>query len=171
MVPDRAEAASGQPVPRLARSSDLAAIKGVNDRAYVRYVDLLDRPPAPVLHDYRPEVAAGCVWVLGQPIAGVIVLIERDDSLLIENVAVDPAAQGRGLGRVLLEFAERQAVGRGLPRLTLYTNEVMADSLAVYLRLGYQEVDRRHEDGYRRIFLAKPIGQVSRAAAGGCAPR
>ncbi len=59
---------------------------------------------------------------------------------------------------MLLEFAERQAVGRGLPRLTLYTNEVMTESLAVYVRLGYQEVDRRHQDGYRRIFLVKAVG-------------
>ncbi len=158
MVPGSGEPGSGRPVPRPATPSDLPGIERVIGRAYARYADLLDRPPAPVLHDYQPEVAAGCVWVLGEPIAGVIVLIERDDSLLIENVAVDPAAQGRGLGRVLLEFAERQAVGRGLPRLTLYTNEVMTESLAVYVRLGYQEVDRRHQDGYRRIFLVKAVG-------------
>ncbi len=158
MVPGSGEPASGRPVPRPATPSDLPGIERVIGRAYARYADLLDRPPAPVLHDYQPEVAAGYVWVLGEPIAGVIVLIERDDSLLIENVAVDPAAQGRGLGRVLLEFAERQAVGRGLPRLTLYTNEVMTESLAVYLRLGYQEVDRRHQNGYRRIFLVKAVG-------------
>ncbi|MHB1432593.1 MAG: GNAT family N-acetyltransferase [Streptosporangiaceae bacterium] len=158
MVPGSAGVTSGQSAPRPAGPSDLPDIKRVISRAYARYADLLDRPPAPVLHDYGPEIAAGCVWVLGEPIAGVIVLIERDDGLLIENVAVDPAAQGRDLGRRLLEFAERQAAGRGLPRLTLYTNEVMTDSLAVYLRLGYHEVDRRCEDGYRRIFLAKPLG-------------
>ncbi len=154
MVPGSGEPGSGRPVPHPATPSDLPGIERVIGRAYARYADLLDRPPAPVLHDYQPEVAASCVWVLGEPIAGVIVLIERDDSLLIENVAVDPAAQGR----VLLELAERQAVGRGLPRLTLYTNEVMTESLAVYLRLGYQEVDRRHQDGYRRIFLVKAVG-------------
>ena len=160
MVPGSgsAGATSREQAARPAGPSDLPDIKRVIGRAYARYADLLDRPPAPVLHDYDPEIAAGCVWVLGEPIAGVIVLIERDDGLLIENLAVDPAAQGRGLGRRLLEFAERQAAGRGLARLTLYTNEVMTDSLGVYLRLGYHEVDRRREDGYRRIFLAKSLG-------------
>ncbi|MDA8318874.1 MAG: GNAT family N-acetyltransferase [Actinomycetota bacterium] len=157
MAPGNTSAAGNLPAPRPADPSDLPGIEEVIGRAYARYAGLLDRPPAPVLHDYRPEIDAGCVWVLGEPIAGLIVLIERDDGLLIENVAVDPAEQGRGLGRVLLEFAEREAAARGLPRLTLYTNEVMTDSLAVYLRLGYHEVDRRYEDGYRRIFLAKPI--------------
>ena len=33
----------------------------------------------------------------------------------------------------------------------------MTESQAVYARLGYQEVRRATEDGYRRIFLAKDL--------------
>ena len=76
-------------------------------------------------------------------------------SLLIENVAVSPAAQGTGLGRELMDFAERQARARGLRRLALYTNEVMVENLAIYARLGYRETARRTEDGYRRVFMEK----------------
>jgi hypothetical protein len=39
--------------------------------------------------------------------------------------------------------------------LTLYTHEVMTESQAVYLHLGYRETARRAEDGYRRIYLEK----------------
>jgi ribosomal protein S18 acetylase RimI-like enzyme len=117
----------------------------------------MDRPPAPVLTDYRAATAAGQVWVLGEPVIGVIVLIAEDDSLLVENVAVSPAVQGTGHGRRLMQFAEQQAQARGLTRLTLYTNEIMTENLAIYARLGYRETARRTEDGYRRVYMEKRL--------------
>ena len=116
----------------------------------------MDRPPAPVLDDHGDAVRAGQVWVLGSPVCGVIALVRQGDSLLVENVAVDPAAQRRGLGRLLMEFAERQAAARGLSRVALYTNEVMTENLAIYSRLGYRETGRRTDGGYRRVFMEKP---------------
>jgi ribosomal protein S18 acetylase RimI-like enzyme len=117
----------------------------------------MDRPPAPVLNDYRAATASGQVWVLGDPVFGVIVLIGQGDALLVENVAVAPAAQGQGFGRKLMEFAERQALARGLSKLTLYTNEVMTENLELYARLGFREVSRRAEDGYRRVYMEKVV--------------
>jgi hypothetical protein len=46
-----------------------------------------------MLRDYAHEVEHGAVWVAGTPVAGLISLIPEDDSLLIENLAVHPAAQ------------------------------------------------------------------------------
>lgn len=116
----------------------------------------MDHPPAPVLTDHGPAIEAGQVWLLGEPIAGLIVLVPQDDeALLIENVAVAPAAQGIGLGRRLMDFAERQASALGLRRLTLYTNELMTENQAMYTHLGYHETERRGAGGYRRVFMAK----------------
>ena len=143
--------------PRQATEADLPAIRRVIKAAYARYLDRMDRPPAPVLNDYRAAAAAGQVWVLGEPVIGVIVLMSEEDSLLVENVAVSPAAQGTGYGRRLMEFAERQARARELSRLILYTNEVMTENLAIYARLGYRETARRTEDGYRRVYMEKLV--------------
>jgi ribosomal protein S18 acetylase RimI-like enzyme len=115
----------------------------------------MDRPPAPVLHDYQAEVAAGAVWVLGDPVIAVIVLIEDGDSLFIENVAVEPARQGTGIGRQLMEFAEQEAIARMFRRTRLYTNELMTENLAFYHKLGYLEYARQTVHGYRRVFLEK----------------
>jgi len=143
--------------PRLATAADLPAAHEVIKAAYARYADRMDTPPAPVLTDYRAAVEAGQVWVLGQPVVGVIVLVGEVDSLLVETVAVSPAAQGIGLGRKLMEFAEEQAMAHGLDRLTLYTNEIMTENLAIYARLGYRETDRHVSRGYRRVFMAKEL--------------
>ena len=117
----------------------------------------MDRPPAPVLNNYRAATAAGQVWVLGEPVIGVIVLMSEEDGLLVENVGVNPANQGTGHGRRLMEFAEQRAQSLGLSRLILYTNEVMTENLAVYARLGYRETARRTEDGYRRVYMEKQL--------------
>ena len=143
--------------PRQATEADLTAIRRVIEAAYAGYLSRMDRPPAPLLNDYRAATAAGQVWVLGEPVVGVIVLISEEDSLLVENVAVSPAAQCTGHGRRLMEFAEQQAQSRGLSRLTLYTNEIMTENLAIYSRLGYSETARRTEDGYRRVYLEKRL--------------
>ena len=56
-----------------------------------------------------------------------------------------------------MEFAEQEALRLKLGRLTLYTNEVMTENYAIYTHLGYREVGRRTEDGYRRIFMEKAV--------------
>ena len=150
---DRAD--GGGTVPRLANVADLPAINRVIAGAYARYLHRMDKPPAPMVTDYGPAISCGQVWVLGEPVIGLIVLVQEADSLLVENVAVSPAAQGAGNGRQLMEFAEQQAISAGLSRLTLYTNEVMAENIAIYSRLGYRETGRRSEDGYHRVFMAK----------------
>ncbi len=157
---------------RPAGPSDLPAIRALTGSAYARYRDRMNAVPAPVRNDYEAEAAAGQIWVLslddsvpaqnapaGEPpdIAGVIVLIETGGSLLIENVAVNPAAQGRGLGRRLMEFAEQQAQARGIGRMTLYTHEVMTENLAIYARLGYRETGRAQQGDYHRVFMEKRL--------------
>jgi ribosomal protein S18 acetylase RimI-like enzyme len=143
--------------PRQATDADLPAIRSVVKAAYARYLNRMDRAPAPLLNDYRAATAAGQVWVLGEPVIAVIVLMSEEGSLLVENVAVSPAAQGNGYGRRLMEFAEQQARSRGLRRLTLYTNEMMTENLAIYSRLGYRETARRTEGGYRRVYMDKRL--------------
>lgn len=142
---------------RLAREPDLPRIGEVIASAYDKYVGRMDPLPAPLLHDYQKEVRDESVWVGGTPIIALIVLIRIGDSLLIENIAVEPSAQGSGVGRRLMDFAEREAVQRGIDRLALYTSEVMTENLAIYHHLGYAEVDRRFDNGYQRVFMEKRL--------------
>ena len=142
---------------RRAAAADLPAIKAVIDAAYTRYLTRMDKPPGPMLRDYGPSVADGTTWVTGSPVTAVLTLYPRDDHLLIENIAVHPSAQGHGLGRALMSFAEQEAARLGLTRMTLYTHEVMTENQAIYARLGYTEVERRAENGYRRIYMEKRL--------------
>ena len=156
-MPPEPDATHGPPIVRHAIAADLPAIKTLIDAAYARYLPRMDKPPGPMLRDYGPSVEDGTTWVTGSPIAAVLTLYPRGDHLLIENIAVHPGAQGRGLGRVLMSFAEQEAARRGLARMALYTHEVMTENQAIYAHLGYTEVSRRAEDGYRRIYMEKSL--------------
>ena len=142
---------------RKATAADLPDVREIIDAAYRMYLPRMDRPPAPMLRDYAPAVEAGALWVTGSPPDGLISLIPAGGGLLVENVAVHPRAQGAGLGRRLMEFAEAEAARLGLARLSLYTNVVMTENQAIYARLGYRETRRETEDGYQRVYMEKAI--------------
>jgi ribosomal protein S18 acetylase RimI-like enzyme len=156
-VPASPDSAPGPLGLRRATAADLPAIKAIIDAAYARYLPQMDKPPAPMLRDYGPSIEDGTTWVTGSPVTAVLTLYPRDGHLLVENIAVHPGAQGRGLGRALMSFAEQEAARRGFTRMALVTHEVMTENQALYARLGYTEVERRAEDGYRRIYMEKPL--------------
>ncbi len=135
---------TGFPPLRRARPDDATAIAHLVNRAYEKYLPRIGLPPTPMLADYLEVVAQHDVWVCEADgaVAAVLVLIPEDEVLLIENIAVDPALQARGLGRHLMAFAEAQARRRGFAALRLYTNEKMTENLAFYIRLGYRETGR-----------------------------
>ena len=157
MTPTPPDSALRPPELRRATADDLPAIRAVINAAYARYLTRINKPPAPMLRDYGPSVEAGTTWVTGSPVTAVLTLYPREDHLYVENIAVDPSAQGRGLGRALMEFAEQEAARRRLGRMALVTHETMTENQAIYARLGYAETERRTESGYRRIYMEKPL--------------
>lgn len=144
---------------RLAIRDDLNAVEQVVRAAYSKYVARIGRKPAPMLDDYRSLIAKGYVHVVEHEggVQGVLVLIPQHDALLLDNVAVYPAAQGRGLGRRMLEFAERTAIARGYRSIRLYTNEAMTENMALYARIGYSETHRTEANGLRRVHMTKQL--------------
>jgi ribosomal protein S18 acetylase RimI-like enzyme len=143
--------------PRPATRDDLRVVEEIVQAAYGKYVPRIGRKPVPMLDDYRALIEAGHVHVVehGGAVKGVLVLIPEEDAMLLDNVAVAPAAQGLGLGRTMLEFAERSAIDRGYGRIRLFTNEAMVENIALYSRNGYVETHRGEEKGVRRVYMAK----------------
>ncbi|HEY2477173.1 MAG TPA: GNAT family N-acetyltransferase [Solirubrobacterales bacterium] len=107
--------------------------------------------------DYGEVLARGDAWVAERDaeVVGVLVLVAEPDHLLIENVAVDPAHQGEGIGRELLAHTEAEARDRAIAALRLFTHEKMAENIALYGRLGYRETHREERSGFARVFMEK----------------
>src|SRR5262249_53168205 len=129
--------------------------------AYAPWVRRIGRKPWPMLQDYAVvlrEEAVTIAEVNGQ-VVGVLVLCSTSEGLLIENVAVNPAWQGFGVGRALLQHAEREARRLHQRSLYLYTNELMVENIALYAKYGYVEYERRQEQGFRRVFMRKILSE------------
>ncbi|WP_339468966.1 MULTISPECIES: GNAT family N-acetyltransferase [unclassified Pseudomonas] len=144
---------------RPATVHDVVAIEAIVQAAYSPYIARIGRKPGPMLEDYRQRVEAGGVHVLenARRVQGFIVLLEADGALLLDNLAVAPEAQGLGFGRLLLDFAEQQAIDAGFAVVRLYTNEAMTENIALYHRRGYVETHRAEEHGLRRIYMTKHL--------------
>jgi ribosomal protein S18 acetylase RimI-like enzyme len=144
---------------RPADQGDVDVLRRIAAAAFQHYVARIGQAPAPMTADYAQAVRDGQAWVAvedGQ-VAGFLVLIAQPGYLLLDNVAVLPAAQGRGIGARLLSLAEEHARRLGLAEVRLYTNEAMTENLAYYPRHGYTETHRAEQDGFRRVFFRKPL--------------
>lgn len=132
----------GQAGRRLRRAGpqDAAAVRALTRAAYAKWLPLTGREPKPMTADYDHAVVAHRIDLLyrGAALVALIETIPRADHLLIENLAVAPAAQGQGHGRFLLTHAEALAEAEGHDLLRLYTNRLFAANIALYLHIGYR---------------------------------
>jgi ribosomal protein S18 acetylase RimI-like enzyme len=150
---------------RRAVAGDATAVRELTRAAYAQWVSVIGREPMPMQADYETAVREHLVDLLyvGGRLVALIETIPEADHLLIENVAVLPAFQGRGLGRRLMAHAEAVARSLGLPEMRLYTNRDFAANVRLYLRLGYR-IDR--EEPFMvgvTVYMSKPVAPVGPA--------
>lgn len=144
--------------------ADLPAICAMVIDAYTKYIDRIGRKPAPMTADYEQLLQTHEIYVLRDALindnkvcAGSIVVKAEGNALHINNLVVSPNAQGRGYGRVLMDFAETLARKRALKKLELYTNVKMWENIGLYAKLGFTETERRIEDGFERVYFEKNV--------------
>ncbi|MDX8496068.1 GNAT family N-acetyltransferase [Mesorhizobium sp. VK22B] len=128
---------------RPAGPADAAAIKIIVRAAYTKWVLVIGREPLPMRADYDKALDEHQfeLAIEGGRIVGLIETMVHDDHIWIENVAVAPEAQGRGIGRKLLDSAERKAVEAGRRELRLLTNGAFEANVLLYRKHGYT-IDR-----------------------------
>ncbi len=128
---------------RRAIPADAPAIRSLTRDAYAKWVPLIGREPWPMIADYDVAVRNPLIDLLmvDGDLVALVEMIARPDCLMVENLAVAPAHQSRGYGRLLMQHAEQVAAALGQSTLRLYTNQRFTENIALYSRLGYQ-IDR-----------------------------
>jgi ribosomal protein S18 acetylase RimI-like enzyme len=143
---------------RTARDADADAISTLTRQAYAKWVAVTGSEPLPMRVDYAAAITKhrfDLLFADGR-LAALIETVREGDFLLIENVAVAPAFQGRRFGRQLMAHAEELAASQGLRGTRLYTNKLFSANLRFYQALGYQ-VDREEElNGGVAVHMSKP---------------
>ena len=102
---------------------------------------------------FQRDIEQQQLWVaeLDGTVAGVAALTTDQDeeyaqadwdatetALVTHRLAVDPAAQGKGVALALMEQAEKQAVAQGLRALRVDTNSENAATQRLFPKLGYR---------------------------------
>ncbi len=137
-VPDRHKA----PVPVVMapmRTKDLRAVLRIEQAVFPQpwshrlFVDELSQ---------RKSRAYRAAWV-GRDIVGFAGQMFVDDESHVNNIAVDPAWQGRGLGAALLSDLVWTGLQRGMRHLTLEVRVANEPALALYRRFGLAPVGIR----------------------------
>lgn len=137
---------------RRATSADAAALIALQHAAYARNQKMLGVVPIPLQADYHAVLRDKEVWLAendGRCI-GALILEPRAGDLMIESIATDPSSQTHGLGRAMLEAAERRAQSLGHNTVRLYTGKPLSHLIAWYTRHGY-EIEREEPLSDRTI--------------------
>ena len=150
---------------RRAIEGDVARIVAIARAAYIKYVPRIGREPPPMLADFAGEIAAGHVVVLEitGTVEGYLISWPDMEAYFIDNIAVDPAHQGLGLGRQLIEYAVREAKRHNLSAIQLYTNSTMTENLGIYAHMGFVETHRvmesqfNIETGFPRVYMRRNL--------------
>lgn len=156
---------------RIANATDANAVLNISAEAYIpAYQPIIGAVPRPAYEDYAGRIERGEVWILESKRgpSGVLVLEPFAGFLLIYSVAVRPRDQGRGYGKLLLAFAEQQAIATGRPEVRLYTNKRMEPNLALYRSFGFSETGTRphpHRSGEFIVDLVKVLGSKASPSA------
>jgi ribosomal protein S18 acetylase RimI-like enzyme len=82
----------------------------------------------------------------------------------IQTVCVAPECRGRGLGAILIRFAEER-IFSAAPNVFMCVSSFNTDAQRLYERLGYQLIGELTDyivAGYSEILLRKTIGPLTR---------
>jgi hypothetical protein len=129
---------------RKATLDDFANVRACARAAYSKYIDRIGKVPAPMDADFAAQIEQGIVHValLERQFVGYVVFYREGDHVHLESVAVLPAKSARLAG---------------LKAVELYTNEAMVENLAMYEKIGYKEIQRRRDAGFKRVFFRKSL--------------
>lgn len=152
---------------RPARASDVDALLAIEtavfqgDRLSRRsFLRLISRPSATVL-----------VGQVGDNVAGYCIVLFRAGSGTARLYSISTAADmsGRGIGRVLIEAAERAAIKRDRRCLRLEVREDNTRAIAIYERAGFRTIGSKpdyYQDGMTAILMEKVLATSEPARSG-----
>lgn len=142
---------------RAAKYSDLHQIRYLAQTSFAPYAVRSTFRAEPFSADPRELVAQRkiSVFLRENAVRGFICYHIDGPDVHIESLAVGPKYRRRGVGRMLLDHADRRGLRAGCRRAILYTNAQMFENYSYYLAKGFRETERRFEEGYERIYLER----------------
>lgn len=141
--PEPKKVSEREPEIRMATVGDAESISQVLRDAFARFEndyapDAFDvvRPPATEIVRRFGEGPQWIALVDNGPV-GTVSVMPEPEWLYIRSMAVLPAAQGLGIGNLLLQAVEEYAVETGFEKLFLYTTYFSQSAIHLYEKNGF----------------------------------
>ena len=141
---------------RVANTNDAARLRHCMESAYAPYLERMGGARLPPMDvDYAAEIENFPCWIVdcAGDILGGLIMVFAEDQASNANIAVNPHAQGQGIGGMLMRFAESTARKKGFARLQLTTHALLNENLSLYAHPGWQETGREGD----RVYLHKEL--------------
>jgi ribosomal protein S18 acetylase RimI-like enzyme len=134
---------------RPARAADAPRLKGLLAQlGYPSELDAVISRLAGLLnsatHEVLVAVPAGDSRIGGYICVERRLVLEQDERVEITGLVVDSAARRSGLGRTLVDAAERWALQHGLHTVVVRSNIVRPESHPFYEGIGYRRTTTSH---------------------------
>jgi predicted N-acetyltransferase YhbS len=120
------------------------------------YMDGVIDPPSSAhklttgLLEAKAKAETVLIAIADGKLVGCVSLADRGDHAYLGKLAVDPALQGKGIGRRLVEAVEAEAIRQGKSFVELQTRVELTGNQAIFARLGYRETERTAHTGFSR---------------------
>lgn len=124
-------------------------------RAFAPMAGVIDPPSSaqklsPAGLSYKAKAETVLLAQHAGRLAGCLFVEEKADRLYLNKLAVEPAVQGLGVGRRLVQAAEALARQSGKPALELQTRVELTGNHEAFRRLGFSETGRSAHPGFSR---------------------
>ena len=84
------------------------------------------------------------------PVGAVALIVMGGGSVELSKMGVRPAAQGKGVGRMLIAAAVNRARDMGMRRVYIETNSILAPAIKLYHEAGFVPLKERVPTPYAR---------------------
>ena len=121
-----------------------AAWRSLNE-TWIRRLFAIEAKDLVMLDDPDGQVLAkgGAIFMAedrAEPVGCVALLPMADGGYEVAKMAVAEQAQGRGVGRLLMQACIAEGRARGAPRLYIETNSGLAPAMALYRSSGFTDL-------------------------------
>lgn len=148
---------------RKATADDVSAIQGITKEAFKKYMEdtgltgtmeALEETQDDILHDVETKDVF-VAFIDDIPVGSIRIKINPDNTAYISRFGVSLQYHNIGIGKSLMNLAEKVLISKGIKKVSLHTASKYRDLIRFYYGRGFYIDSTSRDKGYVRALLVK----------------
>ncbi len=148
---------------RKATADDVSAIQSITKEAFKKYMEdtgltgtmeALEETQEDILHDIETKEVF-VAFIDDIPVGSIRIRINPDNTAYISRFGVSLQYHNIGIGKSLMNLAEKVMIRKGIKRVSLHTASKYRDLIRFYYGRGFYIDSTSKDKGYVRALLNK----------------